>query len=75
MEEFFDAADKSFGENESDIYDNNIQCIADESTDYLDKDTMFEMDDRLHELGLLLNSTLASDYNGANAARLSAHFL
>uniref|UniRef100_A0A158Q6R8 NARG2_C domain-containing protein n=1 Tax=Elaeophora elaphi TaxID=1147741 RepID=A0A158Q6R8_9BILA len=72
-DEFFDATDVSFGESESDVYDDNVEFVVTESTD-LDDDVMLEVDDKLHELGLMLNSTLASDYNGANAARLNAHF-
>ncbi|CAG9537065.1 unnamed protein product [Cercopithifilaria johnstoni] len=74
VDEFFDAADFFFGEDENDVYDDNVQFVVNGSTDYLDDDIMLDMDDQLHELGLMLNSTLASDYNGANAARLNAHF-
>ncbi|VBB30560.1 unnamed protein product [Acanthocheilonema viteae] len=70
MDEFFDATDASFGGSESDVYDDDVHFIVDEGTDYLNEDVMFEMD----ELGLMLNATLASDYNGANAARLNAIF-
>ncbi|VDK70777.1 unnamed protein product [Litomosoides sigmodontis] len=74
MDEFFDAKDSSFGETESDVYSDNVQFVINENTDYLNEHATFEMDDNLHELGLMLNCTLASDYNGANAARLNAHF-
>ncbi|VDO34187.1 unnamed protein product [Onchocerca flexuosa] len=67
MDEFVDAID--LFEDEDDVYD-NIQFVVDESND----DLNYDMDDYLHELGLMLNSTLASEYGGANAARLNAHF-
>ncbi|VDK87364.1 unnamed protein product, partial [Onchocerca ochengi] len=67
MDEFVDAID--LYEDEDDVYD-NIQFVVDGNNDDFDDD----MDDHLHELGLMLNSTLASDYDGATAARLNAHF-
>nr|CDP92396.1 Bm8968 [Brugia malayi] len=69
MDEFVDAVDVFYEESESDIYDDNVQCIVAENDDMIEKDEI------LHELGLMLNSTLASDYDGANVARLNAHFL
>ncbi|EFO22143.1 hypothetical protein LOAG_06341 [Loa loa] len=73
-DEFVDATDVLF-EDESDMYDDNVQFIVAGNSDYFsDDDVIFELDDELHELGLMLNSTLASDYDGANAARLNAHF-
>ncbi|VIO89446.1 Uncharacterized protein BM_BM8967 [Brugia malayi] len=68
MDEFVDAVDVFYEESESDIYDDNVQCIVAENDDMIEKDEI------LHELGLMLNSTLASDYDGANVARLNAHF-
>lgn len=74
MDEFFDATEASFAESDSDVYNDNVQFVVNENISYLNED-IFEIDDKLHELGLMLNCTLASDYNGANAARLNAHFL
>ncbi|KAM3727721.1 Lipoxygenase 6, chloroplastic [Dirofilaria immitis] len=70
IDQFVDAEDGFFEEDEGDVYGDNVQFIVAENDDNLDDD----MDAQLHEIGLMLNSTLASDYDGANAARLNAHF-
>ncbi|VDM10272.1 unnamed protein product [Wuchereria bancrofti] len=75
IDEFVDAVDVFYEESESDIYDDNVQCIVAENADSFLNDDMIDKDEILHELGLMLNSTLASDYDGTNVARLNAHFL
>lgn len=74
-DEFVDARDVFDEDDESDVYDDNVQLSFDENTSFLDDDVVDEMEEKLYELGLMIGSTLASDYNGANAARLNANFL
>uniref|UniRef100_A0A915PGV8 Uncharacterized protein n=1 Tax=Setaria digitata TaxID=48799 RepID=A0A915PGV8_9BILA len=72
-DEFVDAINKTFEESDSDVYGDDVQFVSGENDDYVDEETI-GIDAKFHELGLMLNSTLASDYDGANAARLNAHF-
>ncbi|VDN07631.1 unnamed protein product [Thelazia callipaeda] len=69
LDEFFDATDKSFDCGNSDFYDDDVQFISQEPCLYYD-----QIKEDYDELALMLNSTLASEYNGANAARIIAHF-
>lgn len=72
-DEFVDAAE-SIVETISDIYDGNVEIVGtdgdDDRTDFVE-----ERGEALIELGVMLSSTLGSEYDGANAARLLAHFV
>ncbi|VDK39004.1 unnamed protein product [Gongylonema pulchrum] len=69
-DEFMDAAESI--ETMSDIYDRNVQIVP--VDDAYENVSDIEKEEALTELGIMLNSTLASEYEGANVARLNAHF-
>lgn len=71
IDEFVDASSE-FIPMELDV-ESGVAEVANES---FDVDEMAALDNKqiFDELGLMINSTLASDFDGANALRLNAHF-